>query len=44
MGDDRRREGEGETFNKALSTGLVKETTIPKGADEADVRAPRKVG
>ena len=38
-----RREGERETFTKAPSAGLVKET-IPAGAEKADVRAPRESG
>ena len=38
-----RRVGEGETFTKAPSTGLVEET-IPTGAEKVDVRAPRQSG
>ena len=41
IGDENgRREGERETFTKAPSTGLVKET-IPAGRERVDVRAPR---
>ena len=41
IGDENgRREGERETFTKAPSTGLVKET-IPAGAEKIDVRAAR---
>ena len=44
VGDENgRREGERETFTKAPSTGLVKET-IPAGAEKLDVRAPRESG
>ena len=44
IGDENgRREGERETFTKAPSTGLVKET-IPAGAEKVDVRAPRESG
>ena len=44
IGDEtRRREGKRETFTKAPSAGLVKET-IPVRADNVDVRAPRKGG
>ena len=39
----KRREGERRTFTKAPGTGLVKET-IPAGAQEVDVRAPRESG
>ena len=38
-----REEGERETFTKAPGTGLVKET-IPAGAQEVNVRAPRESG
>ena len=41
--ENRRREGKRETFTKATSAGLVKET-IPARPDEVDVRAPRKGG
>ena len=44
VGDENgRREGERETFTKAPSTGLMKET-IPAGAQKLDVRAPRESG
>ena len=44
IGDENgRREGERETFTKAPSTGLVKET-IPAGAEKVDVRASRDSG
>ena len=44
IGDENgRREGERETFTKAPSTGLVKET-IPAGAEKLDVRAPKESG
>ena len=42
IGDENgRREGERETFSKAPSTGLVKET-ITARAKKVDVRAPRE--
>ena len=43
VGDENGRIGERETFTKAPSTGLVKET-IPAGAEKLDVRAPRESG
>ena len=44
IGDENgRKERERETFIKAPSTGLVKET-VPAGAEKVDVRAPRESG
>ena len=41
--ENRRREGKRETFTKAPSAGLVKET-ISAEAEKVDVRAPRESG
>ena len=41
--ENRRREGERETFTKAPGTGLMTET-IPAGAEKVDVRGPREGG